>query len=804
MNINKLILFAFILSFSIVGNVFAVESELLRLRRTSTNNSVQLYFIFDDLPKYKKIVKGKRIDLLLDTVLKNTEPIEFQTDDKVVKFLTQTRDTTTLISFFMRYDPQQVEVSTPQPDTLVVDILLGNQFTKTYPELTSKLEGLTVVNEKTTDFGNPLVSNPYAGNWKLFFSKYEPEIHTEASVAFTLPPFPVISLISDNSNIDIIPEEIFPLLTERLWEDMIPIIFSAINQYEALEVKKLLALTYGEILLRSGRYADSYKQLYLLKSNYPDETIGTAASYLLALLRAEFEDPYVADYELRNLEDFIDTRFPLSPFMLLSQVETSLATHQYKRTIQLLERDDIAYPPGLEEKKRLRLADYWFSTRNYVKSYVGYTLLLPIGIIYDQPYSLNGYCETLYQQKKFARASECYQSLTTIVKEKSQLSTIALKKAMAELRFKSSRDMYVSFSTIEDTYPGTVAAFRAAIKKTDIRYLSQPSWRKTSVKYYKALAEKATDRRIAEEAAIKEAIAYSELGEHFTSINLLMDFLRDYRKSDLTTTAQALLIEILPGELKRLLESEEYVPALVLAKKNRQLFQNNWVDLNLLAMLARAYLELSIFDEAKKLYLYLLKASGKEAKEDYYLPLISIFFNQKEYNLIEDYGAEYNYNFPDGSDKKDIFLYRLKALILTERIDRAKKLLLELSFGSPPISKEAAGMFFRENNYAKTKEYLYSMWTGNEELTADLQFYLAESLYQLGNVDEAYTLFSTLKSNQKFYEQARYRLASIEQNRGNQDKALKLFEEIVEKGKDPLWIKLAARELEFFSLKNKY
>lgn len=787
-----------------VDNSSASETTITRIRKTESSSSVQIYLTFEQMPRFSHVVKGRRIDIVVDSLITNTEPINFETDDRIVKFLTQAREGQSIITFFMRYSPQKVQLSSPQSNTLVVDVVLGNQFTKAYPELTTKLEGITIVEQEGTDFDNPAVISPYTNNWDLFFTNYEPEIITQAEITYTLPPFPIISLLSENDRLDLIPNEIFALLPEKLWADMIPLIFSAINEQTDIESKKLLALTYGEILLHSGRLEDAFKQLYLLTENYREETVGIASSYLLALSRAINEDPYLADYELRQLEEYIDPRFALSPFILLSQIETSLATAQFERTITILNKDDIAFPPLLSQIKRLRTADYWYSVNNTVKAYVGYTLLDDQTLLKEHPFSLNGYCETLYKQKKFEKAAQCYEDLSSRVDDKESLSMIALKEAMAESRFKTSRDMYVAFSAIEDTYPGTTAGFRAALKKTDVHYLSQPSWRKTSVQYYKALAEKSSDRQVSEEAALKEAIAYSGIGDQQQSINLLMQFLRNYRKSSLTVTAQALLIEILPAELKRLLETEDYVQALVLAKQNRELFQNNWVDLTILSMLAKAYHELSIFEEASKLYIYLLRTSQSTEKQVYYLPLISILFNLKEYENVRDYSAEYSYNFPDGKDRDAIFIYRLQSLILSNKNEEAKNLLAGNAPDLPEVSEIAGEFFFKENNFQKTIQYLLPLWKNSIPLSIHTQFILAESLYSLGETQDAKRLFLDLMGQELFYEHSRYRLATLERKDGNESNALKLFKEIVEKGKDPLWIKLATRELEYSSLKDKY
>ncbi len=799
-HINLIIFFLLIVPFPAYGE----ETELVKIHSADNSNNVQIYMTFKEVPTFRHIQKGKRIDIVLETLLSNPEPLEFPVDDKVVKFLTLEKQEETILSFFLRYSPQKYKITRQDDSTLVLDILLGNQFTKAYPELSAKLQGLNIVTQQGADFANPYVSNPYAQNWRSFFSRYSPKIPTTAPLRFSVPPFPIIDFLPDITSSDILHDDLFTMAVEELWEDMIPPVHLQLQREVEPETKKLLALTLGEILFRAGDFDNSFKQLYLLKDNYGEEYVGIAASYLLAHLRADYEDIHIADFAFRNLEQHIDDNFKLSPFIYLSQVESGLATGQLQQVYDLLQKDDIALPPKLALLKELRQSDYWFASGDLVKAYVGYQLFDEKSILDSQPFSLNGYCNTLYSQKKFEEASRCFLKLSATILDKEELSLITIKKALAEIHYKSAREMYVIFSSIEDAYPGTMAGFRAAMKKADIRYLSQPSWRKTSAKYYAAFAAKATDRDVAEEAALKEAIVHFELGNEAETIELLLKFLRDYRAGELTDTAKALLIEVLPGHLKNLLENNQYIEALVLAKKNRELFQKNWIDITLLGLLAKAYHELSIFEEAKKLYLFLLSRSDEVAREQFYLPLLSILYSQGNYDLIEDYATQYFYNYPNGQDQEHVNLLRLKALIADNNEDLALEMLNSDLPETLQIDEIAATLYFKNNQYENTIQSLEKYWRNGLLKDENSLFILAESNFQINHFIEAEELFKTLREKSKYFDHSRYRLAMIERDRGKEENSLKLFEEIVEKGNDPLWIKLAERELQFHEMAKKH
>src|SRR5690606_30819795 len=107
-----------------------------------------------------------------------------------------------------------------------------------------------------------------------------------------------------------------------------------------------------------------------------------------------------------------------------------------------------------------------------------------------------------------------------------------------------------------------------------------------------------------------------------TSIQHLQQYLREFLTGDVRISAQALLIELLPGEIKRLVDNKEHIQALVLAKQNRDLFQHRWIDSKFLVDIAEAYNRIGIYDEAQKFYLYLIETMPIEQREDLFLPMI--------------------------------------------------------------------------------------------------------------------------------------------------------------------------------------
>lgn len=778
-------------------------SILTRINKIDTKDSVELYCSFSSLPRYRSNIRGKRVDFILEKTTIDPKLTLFPPDDKIVKILSQNKNNKTILSFFFRYPPQRFEVTPNETENkLIVNILLGNPYSSALPNFSSKLQGLTILERTTKDYSNPLIATPYAADWKSFFKLYESKIKVSMPVQFTMLPFPAMAYLlpSKQENKTLLSDEIYELARQNLWNDILPILLEQITIEPDPEVKKKLALTYGEVLSRDNNFTDAYKQLYLLADEYTNEEIGIFAKYLLILIRARFEDPFIADFELRKLQHSMTQANPLTPYFLITQIETALATGQYTRMGELLKRDDIAFPEDTALIKELRQADYWYGTGDLIKAYIGYQLLEKNELLLNKIFSLNGYCDTLYQQKQFQESSRCYATLSSHLKDKAKLGIVNYRKYLAKLHFTPAAKMIDYFARIENTYPGTESGFRGAMKKTDLQYLTLENWSGNALLYYHAFAEKSTTRAIREEASFKEALIYRLNNENIKSVKCIMKFLRDFRMGELHQTGQALLIELFPLVIKEYVANQQYVEALVLAKQNRKLFLKNWVDISLLAELADSYNSIGIFNEASKLYLYLITLSSEDQKEQYYLPLITASYEHGAYNIVEDYADQYSFRYPEGKYSTEILILRIKSLLAEGNFKQAIRLLPDTIPPTGEFSLLAAGLYFHENNYKKVVEILDRPLTLETDKQARSKFILAESYYQLEEFQKAGTFFAMVPEGSRHHDQALYRMAELHRKKGEKEVALKLYRELVETGSNTLWIKMARKEIQLINI----
>jgi len=776
-----------------------LASELVKVSRVDNRDIIQLYFSFDKTPAFSQTVNKRRINL----IFKQTQtPFKFEmleADSNIVKILPQPKNGDFILSLFFRYEPQYYKFTRNTDDKIVFEVLLGNQFSKSYKELAERLKGLTVLDRNSVDNTNPYLLSPYTKDWMSFFSQYESPVTLEIPVQFSLPPFPIIHLLPSGvgGERQTMSTEMLELASKGHWKQLTVQILEKLQLEPDVTRKKMLALTYGELLARASDFDGAFKQFYLLKEAFPEELVGNFAEYLLILIRAIHDDPYMADLEFKNLAKKISASNPISPYLHLSQIETALATLQYQEMNKLLLRDDIAFPETVAEIIKIRQADYWFAIKQPIKAYVAYTLLHESTLLPIKPFSMNGNCSTLYNQKKFKESSECYEQLSSSSLTKNKAGLVQYRANMARLHHQSNDSLIENFAQLESIFPDTESGYRSALKKIDLVFLQNKSRSRWALKNYKAIGDESILRSTIEEALFKQALIQSMLDKNDKSVVLLQKLLREFRHGNIISSAQALLIQLLPGEIKRLVDEKKYLKALVLAKQNKELFQKNWINSKYLVDIADAYSKIGINNEAQRLYLYLIEVVPVNEKEQFYLPMIRASYNHGNYSLVEDYAAQYTYNYPNGKYNDEILYYRLHALAGEERIDDALSLLPVPLLGNESIYNLAAALFYRTENYQRCLNVFKMLGQLPSPISPEEQFMYGESLLKTEHFEEAENIYLKITPSNPFFDQSLYRLAELQRRKGQEKNALRLFEKIVETGTSELWKQYAQKELQF-------
>jgi len=789
----RIILFFIFLVPAIPG--FAAAAVLEKISVADNRDLKQIFFTFSQLPRYSQKISGKRIDLRFfetEAARGLTMPTE---DDRVVKVLKQRRDGTLICSFFLRYAPRKAVVTAGGDRRLVLDITLGDGFY--FPGGEMPFAG-----NAAAEIDNPLAASPYRKNWLLFFQDYESAIDPVAPMFFSLPPYPLIALMPPGreENIAVLPEG--ARQTDAASGALTAVLLEAIAKEQDEGRKKLLALTYGEALLRAGEFNGAYKQLYLLADKYKDEQTGIFAAYLLSRLQAQYQDAGQAYFALRGLQKKVLPGNPLAPWFRLLQIETALISGDTKAAGELLQKNDVAFSPKAEGLRNLRQGDYLAATGKGVEAFVRYRLLEPDTDRRAHPFSQNEYCNILYSHRQFADATACYGKLAEVVSDDASLAMAGFRQAMAKLHADPQHPPTDSFIRIAYAYPGTEASQRAAIKSIDLMVLANPDKMEVARRRYQEILDEAIKRDIRAEGTIK--IAILSILQHKTkeAVTILMDFLRNDRAGDLRKTATALLVQCLPDEIRRLVAVGNAMDALVLAKQNRDMFTNRWLSSDLLVEVAKSYQDLGIWREAQGAWLYLLEISDDPERQRFFQPLVMASFERGEYSQAEEYAAQYAYNYPSGEDQTAILRLRLASLLALSQYDKILSLLPSPVPGDREIRAIAAAVYFERDDFQATAALLQDEVSARPAVPRNL-FMLATSDYHLGDLKMAATLLNRVENDKVYGDQATYLLAEIARREGDSGREEQFLKQLAAKNEDSPWRRFAQKALEARQLTEK-
>ena len=139
------------------GTNAQAAAVLKTVNRSDESGHLQLFLHFDRLPGFNLSTKGRSIDLVLPNTTPDESLVPPATDGRMIKMLSKVENNTTTVSFYFRYPPQKVSTeSNKDTGLLMLDILLGNQLSTSYPELSSKLQGVSVMKRPQSDSLNPV------------------------------------------------------------------------------------------------------------------------------------------------------------------------------------------------------------------------------------------------------------------------------------------------------------------------------------------------------------------------------------------------------------------------------------------------------------------------------------------------------------------------------------------------------------------------------------------------------------------------------------------------------------------------
>ena len=779
---------------------------LTAINRTDEISSLQLYLRFTELPEYEMNQRQKRVDLLLKNTTLDADIELPANDDRIIRILNQKQNEDTLVSFFFRYPPQKInEKKREDPSSLMLDILLGNQFTSMYPDLSTQFQGLTLLTRETIDYTNPINLSPYADQWRSFFTEYETPLNIELPPTYTLPPFPLTTvLFKGPTQTQWLAEPILKNASAGDWSLVSQQIQEQLEKETNENLRDLLLLTYAESLVRSDQYKEAYPLLQKINLRYPDTQTAALADFLFAYLRNKHEKDFLGYQEISKAIERIGSATPFNDYFSILLAETALDNGKIDQAKQELNRDDIGFSEVANALRLMRLADTYYIEDEKIKALVAYLQLQDFQPVIDNyPESLARFSDALYRFKRFNQAEASYQILAERLNGQPQYDLVLFRVAMSSMHGGAPQRLTEQkLSQVLEAFTGTEGTFRAEMKQADIDYLAGKLPTAKALDTYSRLSTTANTIALREETTFKQALVHLLNGDPESALQQARLLLREFQSGALRVEAQALIIQQLPDMTAKLVQEERYIEALVLAQQNRRLFTRGWIPNTMLYNLAAAYTNLGFFDRAARTYQYLFETSTGDEQEKIYLPLIQSLFQDGQYTVIEDYADRFSFRYPESSLAPDIFYLRLKALLMNGEADKAASLLQDPGrLISNDIDQLALNIYYDLEQWENIIKHFETtdIDQGNGDATQRFMM-LAESYFQTDQAIKAEPLFEQVIQKETGNDQAWFRLAQIALEKNNIQQALNRFTQIAEKGVDPLWKKLASEEIAILQL----
>ena len=774
------------------------ESILENISRADSKDRVKLLLRFSEIPQHDLVTNVRRINLILPETNGAPGLRLPQSDINLVKTLLRRKKQFTELSFFLRYPPKNVSISRAgKANTLIIDILLGNPLSAKYPDITAQIKEVSFLQRKEIDFTHPLRLSKFANDWRGAFKKYESEVIIEPDFLYTMPPYPLLASFSNNPiSEEITGSEIMAAAKSEKWDMVHPQLKEKLLKNSDISIAPQLYISYCEALVRNNEYQEPFKLAQQIIGSYPDSPAALIAQFLTIYLQLRHEDPYSARISLEKFEKKNSHLRKILPFFNLLRTEAAIVTGKYEEAEKLLARPDIGYPEEVAHLRLLRQADLRHLRKNYIAALVSYLQLADVSnVINNQPRSLAYFCENLYRYAKYPEAEKYYERLATLLTEKDEQDLVLYRLALTRLKLRGPEKASPSLYQIQDSFPNTRGAFLAHLKITDLTFLYDNISYPDAAARYDFVAENGTTKALRQEAFFKKALIYFLSGDKQRSIDLLMQTLREFTSGPLQIECKALLISQLPEAIHEMVANEYYIEALVLAKKSRSFFTGDLLEKPVLLDLTDAYMALGAFDRAANLLTHLIDSSKEEEQEPLFKPLLESLYRTGWYELLEHYGQRYFDSFANGPDSKDIYLLRLQGM---RQVGDETQLLALLNSPHPTsreIERETAEIYFDLERYDDAVSLLLPLTADTSEADPSLLFRLAESYYQTRQLQTADTLFQKVTGDNRYGDQALFRLAQISLADNRSQNALNIFTKLAEKEPQSLWSKLAAEEI---------
>lgn len=765
-------------------------SLLNRMTKKDSLASSQVLLDFSTLPKYRIEPSGQRIDLFFSDASAAPTLHLLPEDDKIVKILLARSQKELMVSLLLRQVPANVTISAAQATATVELEIFWQKAGGSRPAIAFRISGLPS-RQAGTSTSLSLLKSSYSGQWDKLFKDYRTPLLMDLPLNVSRPILPRSGFEDAAAPFAAVLQAIEDLNAQEALTRLNNILATELSPAGLLN-KHLL---HAELLLRSDSAQRGLAILEWLPQEQLSLELQQRARYLHNLALALTGDHFGAEFWHAEVEKLLADG-PYRYHFRLLQAETNLANSEAEAALKKLLWKNSTWPKQLHGIRQLRIADAQVQTGQSREALQHYrTLETSGGIPAHCTFSLVQAARAFFENKQWPKAHDFYQQLANLVPGAEATSQALYLSAQASYLEGKHDAAMLQFRLLREDFPGSKGDWLAWLRMLDHGIsTNQERYLRQGIRDYPVIASNAKDRHLREEAAFKLGVTLHLHGEPLSAIETLGTFRRNFASSPLRSEAEALMAEILPPQLESLIAKGEDLQAVVLLEKYRELLIRGDGKWPFLPKLANAFTRLGLFDRGCRVYLYLLDhAKNKAEAEFFYLPLASLYYDRDEYTLSEKYSTAYLDNYPKGTDRTALFLLRLRALYKLARFEEAAELLQKKQYArSTEIELLATQIYWKLGDYNKVIDFANRLGDRGEAIPPYGLLLEAEALRRLGHAKQALPLYEVLLEEGTFGDQATYRCGQILLTKGERARALKLFQNLVEKGKNDLWQQLAS------------
>ena len=776
------------------GVLGAASSRLTGIIGEKSIDSTRLVLKVSSLPVYEAKASGRRVDLVLSGTSVAPSLQSLPQDRQIVKVLFARKGEDLIVSFLLRRPPGRVlTAALHHPSRIVLDLLWQPNASR--PAVALRIGGMPKP-EKGKVLATVPPHSDYAGDWLRFFRDYQTPMTLRVPLHYTLPPLPHARSLGKDASA---AKKLFALARAGKWSQVLP------SPGEGAAAAKgkgkpspVLAVLRSEAQLRAGSPERALPGLDRGLASSPGEPVATWAGYLKSYLLASRSKPYQARALLEQVRKDLAPHSPFRPYLQLLQAETDLDIGRFKDALGALPKRSVC-PRSLRPFVALRRADALAARVSPRRAVAAYRRMKRFPqVLSDRPLSLWQAGRTFSKSGDYRRAAGFFHLLEKRLPSSPQQAMVRLAGVWASCEAGRTETAGGELTEIKGAFSKEEAGYRAWMKLIDLEVL-----KKKGADYadaaanYGQIAAAAPIEGVREEAAFKQALAWSLAGQKIKSARLLETFLRDFRAGSLRPDAEALLAEVLPPAIGNLIARGEDLQAAVLAEQNRRLIPYRNMKWPFLKELAKAYGRLGLFGRAEKIYRSMLDAPGEKVhSEEAYLLLAQLYFEAGDDTRVVKCGDRYLAAHPEGKSRSAILALEVRSL---RRQGKLKEAAERLQAAGRPLPPELESLAVRTFAALGQDDQVAALSQGGgnaSSLGPEIQLLQAEVFYKMGRDDRALPLYEHLTGVSGFADQAHYRLAQIYLRTGKRAAAFKDLNDLVEKGKSPLWRKLAEETLQ--------